>query len=47
MQQLDTSDLIVNWVRASGYNLIDVNVLKQLPTEFARVSISSSTVELP
>ncbi|KAK4688388.1 histone deacetylase 6, partial [Tremellales sp. Uapishka_1] len=29
---LDTSDLIVNWVLENGYGLIDVNVLRQIPT---------------
>lgn len=37
MNQLDTSDKIVNWVVKSGYSLIDVNVLAQLPT---RMSVS-------
>ncbi|WVQ79099.1 hypothetical protein IAT38_001193 [Cryptococcus sp. DSM 104549] len=29
---LDTSDSIVSWVSDMGYNLIDVNMLQQLPT---------------
>lgn len=29
--QLDTSDLIVNWINESGYSLIDVNILNALP----------------
>ncbi|WWD16504.1 hypothetical protein CI109_100930 [Kwoniella shandongensis] len=33
---IDTSDAIVSWIKSAGYNIIDVNVLKQLPTEFAR-----------
>nr|XP_018264720.1 histone deacetylase 6/10 [Kwoniella dejecticola CBS 10117]OBR86878.1 histone deacetylase 6/10 [Kwoniella dejecticola CBS 10117] len=32
---INTSDEIVNWVKREGYNLIDINVLKQLPTHFA------------
>ncbi|KAL7419556.1 Histone deacetylase hda1 [Cryptotrichosporon argae] len=32
---LDTSDTIVQWVLGNGYNLIDVNILKQIPTRFA------------
>ncbi|WWC87894.1 uncharacterized protein L201_002792 [Kwoniella dendrophila CBS 6074] len=32
---IDTSDAVVKWVKDSGYNLIDINVLKQLPTAFA------------
>ncbi|KAK6907347.1 hypothetical protein I203_101340 [Kwoniella mangroviensis CBS 8507] len=32
---INTSDAIVDWVKKEGYNLIDVNVLKQLPTHFA------------
>ena len=35
--KLDTSDALVNWVNKSGFNIIDVNVLAQLPTEFAKV----------
>lgn len=31
---LDTSDVVVNWVLANGWNLIDVNILRQLPTTF-------------
>ncbi|WWC68627.1 uncharacterized protein I206_102558 [Kwoniella pini CBS 10737] len=32
---INTSDDIVNWVKGEGYDLIDINVLKQLPTNFA------------
>lgn len=35
---LDTSDTVVDWITASGYNIIDVNVLKQIPTAFDPVS---------
>ncbi|OCF43376.1 histone deacetylase 6/10 [Kwoniella heveanensis CBS 569] len=33
---LDTSDAVVQWVNGEKYNLIDVNVLKQLPTKLPR-----------
>jgi hypothetical protein len=29
---LDTSDRVVDWVNSKGYSLIDVNVLRALPT---------------
>lgn len=32
--------MIVNWVKDNGYNIIDVNVLKQLPTQLSRVNIT-------
>lgn len=32
---LDTSDTVVDWVLGSGYNMIDVNVMAHLPTQFA------------
>ncbi|KIR82282.1 histone deacetylase 6/10 [Cryptococcus gattii EJB2] len=31
---LDTSDAVVSWIKKRGYNIIDVNILKQLPTEY-------------
>ncbi|KIR69589.1 histone deacetylase 6/10 [Cryptococcus bacillisporus CA1873] len=31
---LDTSDAVVSWIKTRGYNIIDVNILKQLPTEY-------------
>lgn len=31
---LDTSDTVVEWINSSGYNIIDVNILKQIPTAF-------------
>lgn len=34
---LDTTDAVVKWVLDNGWNLIDVNVLRQLPTVFAKV----------
>lgn len=34
LSQLDTSDAVVNWVNDSGFSLIDVNVLAQLPTQY-------------
>jgi hypothetical protein len=30
--QLNTSDRVVDWVKSKGYSLIDVNVLRALPT---------------
>lgn len=36
--QIDTSDLILNWVIKSGHHVIDVNVLRALPTRFSTVS---------
>ncbi|WVF65792.1 hypothetical protein IAT40_000526 [Kwoniella sp. CBS 6097] len=33
---LDTSDAVVSWVNSEKYSLIDVNVLKQLPTKLPR-----------
>ncbi|WVR03811.1 hypothetical protein IAU60_000807 [Kwoniella sp. DSM 27419] len=33
---LDTSDAVVSWVKSEGYNLIDINVLKQLPTSLPK-----------
>ncbi|WVQ74620.1 hypothetical protein IAR50_004221 [Cryptococcus sp. DSM 104548] len=31
---LDTTDALVSWVQRQGYNLIDINVLRQLPTTY-------------
>jgi hypothetical protein len=36
--QLDTSDTVVNWVKSSKYSLVDVNILRQFPTQYAQVS---------
>lgn len=35
---LDSSDTVVNWINESGYNIIDVNVLKHIPTAFDPLS---------
>lgn len=34
---LDTTDTVLNWVTKNNWNVIDVNVLRQLPTTFAKV----------
>ena len=36
-RQLDTSDKLVDWITKEGYNLIDINVLAQLPTQVMKV----------
>jgi hypothetical protein len=41
--QLDTSDTVVNWVKSSKYSLVDVNILRQFPTQYAQVSYLRST----
>ncbi|BEI85282.1 hypothetical protein CcaverHIS002_0506830 [Cutaneotrichosporon cavernicola] len=33
---LDTSDAVVDWVRGRGWNLIDINVLRNLRSQFAK-----------
>ncbi|RSH94679.1 Histone deacetylase hda1 [Saitozyma podzolica] len=33
---LDTSDTVVNWVKSSKYSLVDVNILRQFPTQYAQ-----------
>lgn len=33
---LDTSDVVVDWIRGKGWNIIDVNVLRNLRNQFAK-----------
>ncbi len=42
--QIDSSNRVVDWVKARGYGLIDVNVMKSLPTH---PRVSASMLEHP